>query len=65
MAWVCPRDSVGRSIRPPIVINDVTASDQGSATIRCTDAATNAITITFSLAPISPPRIQEYEIVVE
>ena len=59
------RDSVGGSIRPPIVINDVTASDQGSATIRCTDAATNAITITFSLAPISPPRIQEYEIVVE
>ncbi len=59
------RNSVSCSISPPIVINEVAASDHGSATVRCTDAAGKAITITFSFAPISPPLIQEYEIVVE
>lgn len=46
----------------PITLNEISASDFASAVVTCNDATGREISITFSLAPIHPERIQEYEI---
>lgn len=46
----------------PIVVTGVRPDNAAAATIDCTDAAGGAVSITFSLAPVLPARVQEYEI---
>jgi CubicO group peptidase (beta-lactamase class C family) len=46
----------------PITFDRVEIETEASGTAHCTDAEGQAIEISFSLAPIKPPKIQEYEL---
>jgi hypothetical protein len=46
----------------PITLDRVEVETEASGTAHCTDAEGHAIEISFSLAPIEPPKIQEYEL---
>jgi CubicO group peptidase (beta-lactamase class C family) len=49
----------------PLTLTHVEIESVAAATVHGNDGAGGAATITFSLAPILPPRIQEYDVVVE
>jgi hypothetical protein len=61
------RCSAARSLTAdqPLTIDRIEVESAASATIHCTGATGSAVTVTFSIAPILPPRIQEYEAVVK
>ena len=46
----------------PITLERVEVESEASGKAHCTDAEGKQIEISFSLAPIQPPRIQEYEL---
>ncbi len=46
----------------PIAISAIRPDNDAAATIVCTDPTGAERAITFSLAPVLPPRIQEYEL---
>ncbi len=56
--------AVDRLLTLPITLGKTSTTDFASATVTCSDATGREISITFSLAPIHPERIQEYEIAV-
>jgi CubicO group peptidase (beta-lactamase class C family) len=47
-----------------LAIDRIEVEDAASATIHCTGTAGREVTVTFSIAPTLPPRIQEYEAAV-
>ena len=48
-----------------LAIDRIEVESAASATIHCTGATGCAVTVTFSIAPILPPRIQDYEAAVK
>jgi hypothetical protein len=48
-----------------LTIDEVEFESAAAATAHCTDASDRRIDVTFSLAPMLPPRIQEYDAVVK
>ena len=51
-----------RNSSTPITSERVEVESEASGKAHCTDAEGKQIEISFSLAPIQPPRIQEYEL---
>jgi hypothetical protein len=48
-----------------LTLDEVEIESASAATIHCTDATHRAVTVTCSLAPVLPPRIQDYDTVVK
>ena len=46
----------------PIALQRVGVKNESAGTAHCTDANGEALEISFMLAPILPPRIQEYDV---
>jgi hypothetical protein len=46
----------------PIAVASITATSDAAATVVCAASDASQRTLTFSLAPIRPPRIQDYEL---
>jgi hypothetical protein len=45
----------------PITLDRVEVESEAAGTAHCTDAKGQRVEVSFSLAPIQPPRIQDYE----
>ena len=48
----------------PIALQRVEVKNEAAGTAHCTDADGEALEISFVLAPILPPRIQDYDVEV-
>jgi CubicO group peptidase (beta-lactamase class C family) len=48
-----------------LTLDEVEIESGSAATIRCSAATGRAVTVTFSIAPLLPPRIQDYDTVVK
>jgi CubicO group peptidase (beta-lactamase class C family) len=56
------RLTIAETMTMPISIDRITATTDALATIAVTDAAAQAFSISYSLGPTVPPRIQHYQI---